>query len=379
MNEDKLMSLVHRAVGDFGSILTGALVVLGDRLDLYRHLADAGRPLTSAELATAAGCAERYVREWLNAQAASGYVTLRATAGTRWMRSRRRPSPTRAARRASSGASRRCWPPPGRSIISPSRFAPVRALGWHEHHDDLFRGTERFFRPGYAANLTTSWIPALEGVEDKLRRGAQGGRCRLRARSLDDHHGARLPRSRPSPGSTTTPPRSTQPARPPRRPAWTTGSASRWRRPRSTRGRATTSSGSSIACTTWETRRARRDTSCSSLAARRHLADRRALRQRRPGRQPQPDRPAVLLGIHAGLHPGVAVAGGRYRSRRPGRGSTPARRGDHGRVHAIPAGSRNPVQPGARSPSVRRRMEIFGPKTDSARRSPFGLSRLPEI
>jgi hypothetical protein len=75
MNEDKLMDLVHQAVGDFGSILTGALVVLGDRLGLYRQLADAGRPLTSAELATAAGCVERYVREWLNGQAASGYVT----------------------------------------------------------------------------------------------------------------------------------------------------------------------------------------------------------------------------------------------------------------------------------------------------------------
>ena len=172
MNEDKLMGLVHQAVGDFGSILTGALVVLGDRLDLYRHLADAGRPLTSAELATAAGCAERYVREWLNGQAASGYVTYvdgryalneeQATAFT-------------------DESSPACVIGGFQAMLAATRaidrltvlFRTGEGLGWHEHHDDLFRGTERFFRPGYIANLTTSWIPALEGVEDKLRRGAK--------------------------------------------------------------------------------------------------------------------------------------------------------------------------------------------------------------
>jgi SAM-dependent methyltransferase len=172
MNEDKLMGLVHQAVGDFGSILTGALVVLGDRLDLYRHLADAGRPLTSAELAAAAGCAERYVREWLNGQAASGYVTYvdgryaldeeQATAFT-------------------DESSPACVIGGFQAMLAATRaidrltvlFRTGEGLGWHEHHDDLFRGAERFFRPGYLANLTTSWIPALDGVEDKLRRGAK--------------------------------------------------------------------------------------------------------------------------------------------------------------------------------------------------------------
>jgi len=172
MNEDKLMGLVHQAVGDFGSILTGALVVLGDRLGLYRHLADAGRPLTSAELAAAAGCAERYVREWLNGQAASGYVTYvdgrytldeeQATALT-------------------DESSRACVIGGFQGMLAATRaidrltvlFRTGEGLGWHEHHDDLFRGTERFFRPGYLANLTTAWIPALEGAEDKLRRGAK--------------------------------------------------------------------------------------------------------------------------------------------------------------------------------------------------------------
>ena len=172
MNEDKLMGLVHQAVGDFGSILTGALVVLGDRLDLYRHLADAGRPLTSAELATAAGCAERYVREWLNGQAASGYVTY---ADGRYALDEEQ------AIAFTDENSPACVIGGFQAMLAATRaidrltgaFRTGEGLGWHEHHDDLFRGTERFFRPGYNANLTTSWIPALEGVEDKLRRGAQ--------------------------------------------------------------------------------------------------------------------------------------------------------------------------------------------------------------
>jgi SAM-dependent methyltransferase len=172
MNEDKLMALVHQAVGDFGSILTGALVVLGDRLGLYRQLADAGRPLTSAELAAAAGCAERYVREWLNGQAASGYVTYsdgryaldeeQATAFT----DEDSPACVIGGFQGMLAATRAI----DRLTVA---FRTGEGLGWHEHHDDLFRGTERFFRPGYIANLTTSWIPALDGVEDKLRRGAK--------------------------------------------------------------------------------------------------------------------------------------------------------------------------------------------------------------
>jgi SAM-dependent methyltransferase len=172
MNEDKLMNLVHQAVGDFGSILTGALVVLGDRLGLYRHLAAADRPLTSAELATAAGCAERYVREWLNGQAASGYVTY---VDGRYALSEEQ------ATAFTDESSPACVIGGFQAMLAATRavdrlsvaFRTGEGLGWHEHHDDLFCGTERFFRPGYIANLTTSWIPALEGVEDKLHRGAK--------------------------------------------------------------------------------------------------------------------------------------------------------------------------------------------------------------
>ena len=172
MNEDKLMSIVHQAVGDFGAILTGALVVLGDRLDLYRHLADAGRPLTSAELATAAGCAERYVREWLNGQAASGYVTY---VDGRYALSEEQ------ATAFTDESSPACVIGGFQAMLAATRavdrlsvlFRTGEGLGWHEQHDDLFCGTERFFRPGYVANLVTSWIPALEDVEGKLHRGAR--------------------------------------------------------------------------------------------------------------------------------------------------------------------------------------------------------------
>ena len=259
MNEDKLMGLVHQAVGDFGSILTGALVVLGDRLDLYRHLAAAGRPLTSAELATAAGCAERYVREWLNGQAASGYVTYtggrytldeeQATAFT----DENSPACVIGGFQAMLAATRAV----DRLTVA---FRTGAGLGWHEHDDDLFRGTERFFRPGYAAHLTTLWIPALEGVEDKLRRGAKvadvgcghGASTIIMARAFPestftgfDYHAPSIEAARKAAAEA----------------GLTTGSASRWRRRRSTRGRATTWLGSSTACTTWATRPARRGTS----------------------------------------------------------------------------------------------------------------------
>ena len=81
------------------------------------------------------------------------------------------PSPTRPARRASSGGSQASLAATRAVDRLTAAFRTGEGLGWHEHHDDLFAGTERFFRPGYLANLTTSWIPALDGVDDKLRRG----------------------------------------------------------------------------------------------------------------------------------------------------------------------------------------------------------------
>jgi 2-polyprenyl-3-methyl-5-hydroxy-6-metoxy-1,4-benzoquinol methylase len=173
MNEDALMEIVNQAVGDFGSILTGALVVLGDRLGLYRTLASAEQPLTSTELADGAECAERYVREWLAAQAASGYVTY-AGQGRYYLSEEQAVAFT-------DETSAACVIGGFQVMLAATRavdrltetFRTGEGMGWHEHHHDLFRGTERFFRPGYVANLASTWIPALEGVEEKLRRGAK--------------------------------------------------------------------------------------------------------------------------------------------------------------------------------------------------------------
>jgi len=173
MNEDVLMNLVNDAVGDFGSILTGALVVLGDRLGLYRALAAAGRPLTSVELADEVDCAERYVREWLNGQAASGYVTYTGDGRYRLTAEQ--------AAAFTDESNPACVIGGYQAMLAATRavdqltdaFRTGNGVGWHEHHHDLFCGTERFFRPGYIANLTSTWIPALDGVEEKLRSGAR--------------------------------------------------------------------------------------------------------------------------------------------------------------------------------------------------------------
>jgi SAM-dependent methyltransferase len=173
MNEDRLNELVGQAVGDFGSILGGALVVIGDRLGLFRALAAADGPLTSAEVAERTGCTERYVREWLNAQSAAGYVTY--TGDGEYTLSEEQ------AIAFTDESSPACVLGGFQAMLAATRavdrltdaFQTGEGVGWHEHHHDLFHGTERFFRPGYIANLTTSWIPALDGVEDKLKAGAK--------------------------------------------------------------------------------------------------------------------------------------------------------------------------------------------------------------
>ena len=173
VDQSKLDQFVGKAVGDLGAALTAALVVIGDKLGLYKAMADVP-PQTPAELATRTGTAERYVREWLNAQAAAGYVTYDAAAG-RYSLS---PEQTAALADETSPAfvlggfqamtaAMKAAPKVGEG------FKTGRGLGWHEHDPDLFEGTERFFRSGYRANLTASWIPSLEGVEAKLEAGAK--------------------------------------------------------------------------------------------------------------------------------------------------------------------------------------------------------------
>jgi 2-polyprenyl-3-methyl-5-hydroxy-6-metoxy-1,4-benzoquinol methylase len=166
---ERLHSLLGQAVVEFGATVNAALVVIGDNLGLYRELAAAG-PLTSAELAERTGTAERYVREWCNAQAASGWIEY-ADGGYSM-------TPEQALMFAhpdspafvAGGFQIALGSAEAREHIEEA-FRSGAGFGWHEHHHDVFEGCRRFFEPGYRANLVQSWIPALDGVEEKLRGG----------------------------------------------------------------------------------------------------------------------------------------------------------------------------------------------------------------
>jgi len=172
MDTTKVEQFVFKAMGDLGSALTATLVVIGDRLGLYRAMAEAGA-MTSQELAQRTSTNERCVREWLAAQAAAGYVEYDAA-------TQRYTLPPEHAVALAMENSPACVLGGFQGMMAATRavfkveeaFRHGKGVGWHEHDPDLFRGTERFFRPGYNANLLSSWIPALEGLQDKLQSGA---------------------------------------------------------------------------------------------------------------------------------------------------------------------------------------------------------------
>lgn len=173
INEEKLQEFMGKMVNEMGAAANGSLIVLGDRLGLYKTLANEG-PMTSAQLAQSTGTAERYVREWLSAQAASAFIEF-------------------------NNETQEFHMTPEQSMVFANEDSPVIMTGafyaissmyhdepqiaeafksgegvtWGDHNNCLFCGTEKFFRPSYKANLVSSWIPALEGVEDKLKRGAK--------------------------------------------------------------------------------------------------------------------------------------------------------------------------------------------------------------
>jgi len=171
--QEQVEEFVHKAFGDIAGALTSALVVMGDKLGLYRAMAGAGG-LTPADLAAQTGTTERYVREWLSGQAASGYVTYDAATG-------RYTLPDAHAAALTDEDSPACVLGGFQGMTGAMRatakvidaFRNGGGVGWHEHDADLFTGVERFFRPGYLANLVDSWIPALDGVADKLGKGAR--------------------------------------------------------------------------------------------------------------------------------------------------------------------------------------------------------------
>jgi 2-polyprenyl-3-methyl-5-hydroxy-6-metoxy-1,4-benzoquinol methylase len=169
---DKLNVLVGKIVGDLGGAATGALVRLGDRLGLFKALAASGAQ-SSEELARRTKTHERLLREWLHGMAASQYVTYDAASEKFSM------TPEQSLAFAEEDgpafmaggfqALGSMWLDEEKVAKS---FKTGKALDWGHHHHSLFEGTERFFRPGYNANLIASWIPALEGVKEKLEKGA---------------------------------------------------------------------------------------------------------------------------------------------------------------------------------------------------------------
>jgi len=173
IDDSKLQAFMGNFVRDLGAVMHAATIVVGDQLGLYKVLAE-GPPMSAETLAQRTDTDSRYVREWLAAQAASGYVEYDATSDRFSL------SPEQAFALAEEGSPAFV---PGAFQIASAQFKAipkmVRAfrtglgLGWHEHDTALFHGTERFFRPGYAANLVSSWLPALDGIDARLQRGAR--------------------------------------------------------------------------------------------------------------------------------------------------------------------------------------------------------------
>jgi SAM-dependent methyltransferase len=173
IDQAKLEAFMGQAVTDMGACMSAPLMLIGEKLGLYKAMAGAG-PLTPQEVAQRSGAAERYVREWLSNQAAGGYVTYDP-------QSERYTLPDEQALALADEDSPFYILGLYDSIASLyadedqilEAFRSGGGMGWHEHDHRLFRGTERFFRPGYRANLVPEWIPALDGVQEKLEAGAR--------------------------------------------------------------------------------------------------------------------------------------------------------------------------------------------------------------
>jgi SAM-dependent methyltransferase len=211
VDETKLQELIGKLLDDAGAAMGIGLVLLGDKFGLYKTLAAAG-PLTAAELASRTGTAARYVSEWAAAQAASGYINFDSAT------ERFSISPEQALVLADENGPA-FFPAMFEIAAAAARdlpkveaaFSTGGGVGWHEHDACLFRGAERFFRPGYATHLVSEWIPALEGVKEKLERGAHvadvgcghGASTVLLARAFPksrfsgfDYHGPSIERAR---------------------------------------------------------------------------------------------------------------------------------------------------------------------------------------
>jgi hypothetical protein len=172
VDDTKLEAFMGQALGDLGAAISGLMVYIGDQLGLYKTMAAVG-PVTPAALAAKSETDERYVREWLDNQAAGGYVVYDAATRTYEL-------PPEQALALADEESPAFLPGGFTGIVAAyvdadtfvDAFRTGRGVGWHEHDGRLFVGTERLFRPGYKEYLVSDWIPKLDGVDDRLRTGA---------------------------------------------------------------------------------------------------------------------------------------------------------------------------------------------------------------
>lgn len=173
IDQQKLMDFLGKVVNDMGAVASAPMVVIGDKLGLYRELAKSGL-LTSSELAKNTGTAERYVREWLNNQAAGGYIMFDTNAGKYFMSEEQMFC---LADENSPGSVLGAFQI-AKALVNDEEkireaFKSGGGVEWGDHDPNLFEGTERFFRSGYLAELTSSWIPAIEGIDEKMKKGAK--------------------------------------------------------------------------------------------------------------------------------------------------------------------------------------------------------------
>ena len=174
IDEQKLHDFMLKALGDIASTLSAVLVIIGDRLGLYKAMAESGQPITSEELAKKTNTNERLIREWLANQVAGEYIMYDASNGKYSL------PPEQIMALADENSSvyilgayqaiRSYFKDEDKFV---EMFKTGKGLRWGEHHHDLFEGSALFYKPNYVGNLVNSWIPSLEGVEDKLKQGAK--------------------------------------------------------------------------------------------------------------------------------------------------------------------------------------------------------------
>ena len=316
IDEAKLEAFLGHAATELGAALNVALVTLGEELGLYKAMAD-GQPVSPAELAERTGTQERYVREWLNAQTASGFIVYDEGAfvlppeHALVLADESSPYQMLGSFQATNAAVAM------RERIA-ERFIDGDGVGWHEHHHGMFHGTERAFATAYRNFLLTEWLPALDGVVAKLEAGAlvadigcgHGASTILMAQAfpnsrfvaIDYHVGVDRDRA----------------------PAGRAGGRGR---PGDLRGRRRgrpaglrLRPGGVLRLPPRPRRPARRGAAgVGGAGAGRRLHDRRAARRRFDHRQHQPREPVLLRDVDAGLHARLAVAARAGRARHPGR------------------------------------------------------------